>query len=56
MQIRTVAAILVLVVVTLLFIYKLMRSAWIFQVSMVLLILALFVYFLPNLTERYKTE
>lgn len=49
MQIRTVAAILMLFVVALLFLNNFLREGWIFLVSIAMMIIAVLIYFIPHL-------
>ncbi len=51
LQIRTVAAILMLFVVALLFLNNFLKSGWIWLISIAMMIVAVIVYFIPTLRK-----
>lgn len=51
LHIRTVAAIMMLIVVALLFLNRIFRSAWILPISIAMTIMAVIVYFIPRLRK-----
>ena len=52
MQIRTIAAIIVWVVVALLLLNRVLRSEWILPIAIVLTVIAVLVYFSPRLRKE----
>ena len=50
-HIRTVAAVMMLIVVALLFLNRIFRSAWILPISIAMTIMAVIVYFIPRLKK-----
>jgi nucleoside recognition membrane protein YjiH len=56
LQIRTVAAILAWVVVALLLLNSIFRSEWILPISIVLTVIAVLVYFSPNIRKTIKKQ
>ena len=52
LQIRTVAAIIVWVVVALLLLNRVLRSQWVLPISIALTIIAILVYFSPRLRKE----
>jgi cell division protein FtsW (lipid II flippase) len=55
LHIRTVAAIIVWLVVALLLLNRLLRSEWILPIAIVLTVIALLVYFSPRLKKGKKS-
>ena len=53
MHIRTVAAILMLFAVALLILNKFLRSEWIWLISIAIMLMAVLIYFIPQL-RKYK--
>jgi len=51
LQIRTVAAIMMWVVVALLLLNKFLRSGWIWLISIAMLVTAVIIYFIPRLRK-----
>jgi hypothetical protein len=56
MHVRTLAAILVWFVVALLLLNKLLRAEWILPISIILTVIAVFIYFSPRLRKNPKPE
>lgn len=54
MHIRTLAAIMVWIVVALLLLNRLLRSEWILPISIVLTVIAILIYFSPRLRKTKK--
>ena len=54
MQIRTVAAIIVWVVVALLLLNRVLRSEWTLPIAIVLTLIAVLIYFSPRLRKEKK--
>jgi hypothetical protein len=52
LQVRTVAAILAWSVVALLLLSSFFRSDWVLPISIVLMVIAVLVYFIPNLRKK----
>ena len=55
MQVRTVAAIMVWIVVALLLLNNIIRSDWILPISIALTLIAVFIYFSPRLRKGKKS-
>lgn len=55
MHVRTVAAIIVWIVVALLLLNNIVRSEWILPISIALTLIALLVYFSPRLRKAKKS-
>jgi len=55
LQIRTVAAIIVWVVVALLLLNRVLRSQWVLPISIALTIIAILVYFSPRLRKEKRS-
>ncbi len=55
MQIRTVAAIIVWVVVALLLLNRVLRSEWTMPIAIVLTVIAVLIYFSPRLRKEKKS-
>jgi nucleoside recognition membrane protein YjiH len=55
LQIRTVAAIIVWVVVALLMLNRVLGSEWILPISIVLTVIAILIYFSPRLRKEKKS-
>ena len=55
MHIRTVATILMLLVLALLILNKFLRSGYMWLISIAIMIVAVIVYFIPRLSERAKS-
>ncbi len=49
LRIKTIAAILIFLVVALLIINRFLRIGWIWQISIVMMIIAVILYFIPKL-------
>ena len=56
MHVRTVAAILVWLVVALLLLNRLLRSEWILPISIALTVIAVLIYFSPRLKKEAKSQ
>lgn len=56
MHIRTIAAIIVWIVVALLLLNRLLRSGWILPISIVLTVIAVLIYFSPRLRRKQSAK
>ena len=56
MQIRTVAAIIVWVVVALLILNRVLRSEWTMPIAIVLTVIAVLIYFSPRLRKEKNSD